>query len=107
MIGILAGQSQLSLQRYAKGQTMLQTLFDSVTGRVNIIVQKFQFVIVPGIGDGEILRKNFVESLVLAFLRWCVQLEEILERLELYLKEIRTRHRVPYGSEINSLIISV
>ena len=55
MIGIGAIQFQLGLQRYAIGQTMLQTLLDGVTGRVNVIVQKFQDEIVPGIGYGEVL----------------------------------------------------
>ena len=86
---------------------MLQTLLNGVTGRVNVIVQEFQDEIVPGVGYREVLRENFIESFVLALFRWCVQLKEILERFELNLKEIRTRHRVPYGSEINSLIISV
>ena len=79
MIGIGTVQFQLCLQGYAIGQTMLQTLFNSIAGRVNVIVQKFQNKVVSSVRYRKVLREHLVETFVLAFLWRGVQLKEILE----------------------------
>ncbi len=94
MVGVGAEQLQLSFQRYTIRESALQTLCYGVARRVDIVIQKLQHEIVPGICYGEVLGEHLIKPLVLARLGGCVQLEKITERFELHLKEIRIWERI-------------
>ena len=79
MVGVGAIQFQLSLQGYAIGQATLQTLVDSVAGRVDIVIQELKNEIVSCVGDREVLGEHLIQAVVLTFLRRSVQLQEVLE----------------------------
>ena len=104
MIRVGAEQFQFCLQRHTVSETSLQAFLNGVARWVDIIIQKFQNEIVTCIGNREILREHLIQAIVLAQFWWCVQLQEVLERLQLHFQEIRIRHRTLYGSEINSLV---
>ena len=96
---------EFGLQRHAVRESALEALLDRVAGRVDIIVDKLQDEVVPGIGDGEILLEHLVEPLVLAVLGGGVHLEKIPERFKLHLQQIRVGHPVPDCGEANSLLL--
>ena len=87
VLGVRAVELQLGLEGHAVGQTHVQTFVDAVAGRVDEIVYEFEDEVVPGVGDGENL-EYFEQSFITAVFRCGVQLEEVLERLQLYLQEI-------------------
>ena len=89
MLGVRAVEFQLGLEGHAVGQTHVQTFVDAVAGRVDEIVYEFEDEVVPGVGDGENLLEYFEQSFITAVFRCGVQLEEVLERLQLYLQERR------------------
>ena len=89
MVGVGAVQFKLGLKGYAIGQATLQTLLDGVTGRVDIVIQELKDEIVARIGDREVLGEHLIQTVVHAFLRRSVQLQEVLERLKLYIQEVR------------------
>ena len=66
VVRVGAVELQLSLQRHSVGQTTLQTLFDTVTRRVDVIVEELENEIVARVRDGEVLGENFVQAVVLA-----------------------------------------
>jgi hypothetical protein len=70
--------------------------------RVNVIVQELKDEVVARVGDGEILRKHFIEAFVFAILRGSIELEEVSERLELHLQKVRERKWILYGGKINT-----
>ena len=76
---VRAVELQLGFQRNAVRQTALQALLDRVTGRVDIVVDKLQNEIVPGIRDGEIFLEDLVEALVLTVFGRGVHLEKVPE----------------------------
>ncbi len=76
---VRAIEFQLGFQRNAVRQTALQALFDRIARRVDIVVDKLQNKVVPGIGDGEILLKHLVQPLVFAILGRGVHLEKVPE----------------------------
>ena len=81
VVGISAIQFQLSLQGYAIGKSALQALVDSVAGRVDIVIQELKDEVITCIGDREVLSEHLIQTVVLAFLRRSVQLQEVFERL--------------------------
>ena len=89
MVGIRAVKFQLGLQGYAIGQAALQTLVDGVAGRVDIVVQELKNEIITRVGDREVLGEHLIQTVILAFLRRSVQLQEVSERLQLHIEEIR------------------
>ena len=105
VLDICAFELQLCLQRHTLSQTTLQTLLNGVTRRVDIVIEKFEFEIVSCVSDWEVLAENTVETLVLAVLCCCIHLEEIPERFELYLQQIRIRHSVADCGETNSFFL--
>ena len=107
MIGIVAAQLQLCLQGHAVGEVTLQTLLDSIAGGINEIIEKLQIKVVASVINREILREDFVQTIVLPQLWRSIELEEVLERLQLHLQEVRISQRTLHGSEINSLILFV
>ena len=102
MIRVGAIQFQLSLQRYAIGETTLQALVDGVAGRVDIVIQELKNEVITRVGDREILGEDFVEAFVFPVVRIGFQLEEILERLKLNIQKIRIFERLLNGREAYS-----
>ncbi len=100
VVGVGTVEFQLCLEGHAVCEAALQTLLDGVTGRVDVIVEEFEYEVVTGVRDGEILGEHLVESLVVPFFGRGVELQEVLERLELNLEEIRVRKRILYRGKI-------
>ena len=74
MFRVSAIKFHLSLQWHTIGQSTLQTLVYGVAWRVNEIVKELEYEIVTGVCNREILREHLVQSVILTFLRRCVQL---------------------------------
>ena len=74
MFGVGAIKFHLSLQWHTVGKSALQTFVYGVARRVNEIVKELEHEVVAGVCNREILSKHLVQSVVLTFLRWCVQL---------------------------------
>lgn len=89
VLRVVAGEFQLGLQRDAVGETTLDALLDGVAGRVDEVVKKLKGEVVAGIRNGEVLPEDFEETLVKTVVRVGLNLEEILERLDLDVKEVR------------------
>jgi hypothetical protein len=104
MIRVSAVELELGLEWHTIGQPMDETLLNAVTWRINIVIQEFQHEIVAGVSDGEILCKDLIETIVLSQLGRCVQLKEILEGLQLHVKKVGIRHRLPDGCKVYSVI---
>ena len=71
---VCARQSHLGPQRNTIGQPTLQALVNGVARGINEVVQELKNEIVAGIGDGEVLGEHLIQTVILAFLRRCVQL---------------------------------
>ena len=69
MVGVGAVELQPGLQGHGIGESALQTLFDAVAGRINVIVQEFQDEVVAGVSDGEVLGEHLVQAIVLTQFR--------------------------------------
>src|SRR5688572_17376365 len=89
MFRICTVQAKFRFERNAVSQTALNALFDGVARRINKVIEEFEHEVVACIGNRKVLCENFVKAFVLAVLRSCLQLEEILERLKLYIQEVR------------------
>ena len=107
VVGVGAVELQLGLQRHAVGQSALQTLVNGVTGRIDVVVEKLQHEIVACIRNREVLGEHLVESVILALFNRRIQLQEITERLQLHVKEIRERIRIGDACEIDSVIYNL
>ena len=57
---------------------------------------------VAGVGDGEVLGEHLVKAFVCALFGRSVEREEVLERLQLHLKEVGAREVILYSGEINA-----
>jgi hypothetical protein len=79
VLGVSTVELKLGLEWYTIRQTTLQTLFDSVSRLVDVIVDKLQNKVVSGVCDREVLVEHLVETLVLTILGCGVKLEEISE----------------------------
>ena len=97
---------QLRLEGYAVGQTTLQTLLDGVAGRINVIIDKLQNEVVPGVRDREVLLEDLVQPLVFTILGRRVHLEEVTERFELHLQQIGIRHPILDRCKANSFLFN-
>ena len=102
MVGIGAIEFQLRLERDTIGETSLETFGNGISRWVDIVVEKLQYEIVASVGNGEIFRKHFVEALVFPEFGWSVQLQEVFERLQLDLEEVRKRKLILYRREIDA-----
>ena len=107
MVGVVAAQLQLCLLGHAVGEVALQTLLNSITGRVNEVVEKLQIKVVASVVNREVLREDLVQTIVLPQFGRSIELEEVLKRLQLHFQKVRISQRAFYGSEINSLILFV
>ncbi len=70
VIGVGAVELELGLEWHTVGEATVEAFIDSVARRVDEIVKKFKDKVIPRVRDGEILGKNFIESLVFSFLSW-------------------------------------
>ena len=104
MVGIGAIQFHLGLQGYAVGKSALETFVNGIAWRVDKVVEELQHEVITRIGNGEVLCKYFIQAVVLALLGRRVQLQEVSERLELHVKEIRIRHGILDACKVNSVI---
>jgi len=85
---VLVGEFELDLQRDIIGQATLDALLDGVFWLVEAVGNIFQEVEAPGIGNGKSAPEHFLKALVLAFFKRNAVLDEIMERIELYLEKI-------------------
>ena len=100
VVGVGTVEFQFRLQGHTVCQATLQALLDGVAGRVDVIIEEFEYKVVTGVRYGEVLGEHLVESLVVPFFGRGVELQEVLERLELNLEEIRVRKRILYRGKI-------
>ena len=104
MVGVGAVKLHLRLQGNTICKTSLQTLVNGVAWRVNIVVEELKNEIIAGISNREVLREHLIQSVILAFFGWSIQLKEVLERLQLHIEEIRIRIRIMNAGKIYSVI---
>jgi len=102
VVRVGAIEFEFGFERHAICEAALQTLFDSVAGRVDIIVEKLQHEVVAGIGYRKILGKNLIEALIISFFGRGIELKEIAERLQLDLEKVGMRERVLYRRKIDT-----
>ena len=105
MIWVGAVKFHLCLQRNTVSQSSLEALVDGVARRIDIVVEEFKNEVITSIGDWEVLREHLIQAIVLSFLRRSVQLQEIAERLQLHVEEIRIRIRILHAGEVYSFVI--
>ena len=79
MFRIGAIQFELGFQWDTVCKAAFNALFYAVTGRVDEIIQKLQYKVVPRIRNRKILREYFVKTFIDTILRVGLQLEKILE----------------------------
>ena len=103
MIRICTEQLHFCLQRHTVCQSALQTLLNGVTWRINEVIQELECEVITRVCYREVFIEHLIQTILLAFLRWRVQLEEVTERLQLHVKEIRIWHRILYTCEVNSV----
>ena len=97
---IFTAQFHLGFQWHAVSKATLDALLNRITGRIDIIIQEFEFEIVSRVCDGEILLEDFVEAFIQTVVGIGFDLEEIFERLNLDIEKIRVI-KFSYRREIN------
>jgi hypothetical protein len=102
MFLIVAGKSELCLQRNAIGKATFDALLNAIAGSVDVVVKKFECKIASGVCDGEVFGKDLVEAFVFSVVGIGFQLEEILERLKLNIQKIRIFERLLDRREADS-----
>lgn len=96
---IFATQFHLGFQRHTVGQAAINTLLDGIAGRIDVIIQEFEFEIVSRIGDREILLENLVKAFIQAVVGIGLDLEKVFEGLNLDIQKIGV-FKFSYRSEI-------
>ena len=91
---VVTAQLQLCFQRHRVRKAALHTLFDSVTWRVNEIIQEFQYEDVSCVGDRKIFLEHTEQAFIVTLIGRSFKLEEILERLELDGQQVGRCRRV-------------
>ena len=107
MIGIGTVKLQLCLQGDTVSQATLKALFYRISWWIDIIVQELKNKVIASIRYGEVLAEDLVQTIVLTEFRWSIQLEEVPERLQLHIKEIRISIWSLDGCEIYSVVNNV
>src|SRR5690606_28480052 len=95
-------QTKFGFERNRIGKTAFHTFIDRVTRRIDKIIQKLKDEDVPGIRNWKILLKHTKKPLIVALVRRCLQLKEILERLQLDSKQIRRIGNIVYFCEVDT-----
>jgi hypothetical protein len=106
VIRIGAVQFEFCFERHRVSESSFQALFDGVTRRVDIVVEKFEDEAIAWVNDREILGKNLIETFVISLFWRRVELEEVVERLKLYLQEVRVRKGVLYRRKIDTRFVN-
>ena len=102
MIGVGAIEFEAGLEGYAIGQAAFETLLDSISRGVDIIVEKLEHKVIARISNREVFSKNFIESFIITFFGRSVELKKVSERLQLHLKKVGVRKRILYRGKINA-----
>ena len=95
----LRREAQLRLQRHRKGQAPLLALYHRILRLFNIVLDEFENVVFPGVGNRKIHFKYLLETLVHSLLRRGRCLEEMLPGFELDIQQIRIIHDRGYLGE--------
>ncbi len=74
MVGIGTIELKLGFEGDTVSESALQTLFNGVARRVDIVIQELKYIVVAGIHDREVFRKHLVKSLIISFFRRRVKL---------------------------------
>ena len=102
VVRVGAIELELGLEGHTVGESALQTFVNSVAGRIDVVVEKFEYKVIARVGYGEVLGKNLVKALVVTLLGRCVELKEILEGLQLHLEKIGVREWIFYRRKVNA-----
>jgi hypothetical protein len=102
VVRVGAIEFEFGLEGHAVGETALQTLFDSVAGRVDVIVEKLKHEVIAGIGYREVLGKYLIEALIISFFGRGVKLQKIAERFQLDLEKVGMGERILYRRKIDT-----
>ena len=102
VIVVRAGESQFGFERHAEGEAAFDALGNAIARGIDVIVEKFEHEIISRVGDGEVFREDPVKSFVLPIVGVGLQLEEVLERLQLNIEEVRIFERFLDGREADS-----
>jgi hypothetical protein len=101
MLFVVTAESEFCFQRHRIGESAFHTFFNSVTGRINEVVQEFKHKNIPRIGDREILLEHFEQAFYVTLVRRGFQLEKLFERLDLNLEQVRRFCKVFNLTEID------
>ena len=102
MLGVGTRQLQFGLQGHAVRISALKTFCDCIARGIDVVIEEFELEVVAGIRNREVFGENPVEALVGTLFRRSVELEEVAERLELYLQKVRIRERALYSGKVNA-----
>ena len=89
MLGISARKAEFCLQRNTVGQASLKTFLDRILGRINEVIDKTKFIVVPRVLGRENLLEYLEQTLVAAAFGGGLQLEEVTEGLQMNLEKVR------------------
>ena len=79
MFRVGAIKFQLCLEGNAESKASFNTLFNCVSGRIDIIIEEFEYEIVSCICNWKIFRKDFKKSFFLSVFGGCPKLEKLTE----------------------------
>ena len=86
---ITARKAEFCLQRNIVCESSFKTFFNRILRRIDEIIDELKHIVVPRILDWEYFLEYLIQPFVLSVLRGRIELEEVSERLQLHLEEIR------------------
>ena len=89
MFRITARKAEFCLQRDIVCEPPFKTFFNRILRRIDEIIDELKHIVVPRILDWEYFLEYLIQPFVLSVLRGRIELEEVSERLQLHLEEIR------------------
>jgi hypothetical protein len=101
---IVTAETQLGFQRNSIRKSTFHTLLYRIAGRINKVIEEFEYKNVAGIGDRKVLFEYFKESFVVTLVGRSFQLEEILKGLDLNLQQIGSFLQMLDLTEIHTLV---
>ena len=106
VLGIGAGKAEFRLQGDVVGKAPLKAFLDRILGRIDEVIDKAEFVVVPRVLDRENFLEYLEQTLVAAAFGRGLELEEVPEGLELDLEKVRILQN--FGCcEIDSLVLGL
>ena len=106
VLGIGAGKAEFRLQGDIVGEAPLKAFLDRILGRIDEVIDKAEFVVVPRVLDRENFLEYLEQTLVAAAFGRGLELEEVPEGLELDLEKVRILQN--FGCcEIDSLVLGL